>query len=69
MQEGQIEIAELPGKRIEVVHQGFIEQWKVLCSKKNNKMEDILDGRINIDISYKQRNCLNTTTIRYEIRE
>lgn len=53
----------------EIYESGFIEQWKVKCGKTNNKMEDILEGRVNIDIYYKQRNCLNITNIRYEIEE
>lgn len=53
----------------EIYDTGFIEQWKIKCNKQNNKMEDILEGRINLEVHYKQRNCLNITKIKYEIQE
>lgn len=48
---------------------GVIEQWKIQCNGLNNKAENMLDGTFILDVSYKQKHCLNTTQITYTIQE
>jgi hypothetical protein len=48
---------------------GKIEQWNVVMDRRNNSPRDMRNGKYTLDISYKQRNCLNTTTIGYTIME
>ncbi len=45
-----------------------ITQWKVQCNTLNNKAEDMINGKYVIDISYRQKHCLNTTKITYTIQ-
>jgi hypothetical protein len=51
----------------EVAEEGKIEQWDVRCNSRNNKLSDMNNGKFVVDVFYKQRNCLNTTQLRYEI--
>ena len=53
----------------EIQENDVIEQWKVQCNSNNNKTKDMLSGIVVIDIYYKQRNCLNTTNIKYTLQE
>jgi len=46
---------------------GAIEQWKVQCNLQNNTVDDMMQGIFNVDVYYKQKNCLNTTQITYTI--
>lgn len=52
-----------------LVSEGLITQWDVMCNFRNNKVKDMEQGRFNLEISYKQTHCLNTTRLLYEIRE
>ncbi len=49
--------------------EGKIEQFKVICDFRNNKIADMESGKYIIDVYYKQRNCLNTTQLHYEVQE
>ena len=51
----------------EMVVEGKIEQWKIVCDKRNNKYTDMENGVYHLDIQYKQRNCLNITQINITI--
>ena len=53
----------------EIQENDVIEQWKVQCNSNNNNTKDMLSGIVVIDIYYKQRNCLNTTNIKYTLQE
>lgn len=44
-----------------------IEQFKVMCDKRNNTINDLEKGDIVLDVHYKQKHCLNTTKLRYTI--
>jgi len=46
-----------------------IEQWKLQSNNLNNTIKDIENGTFVLDVSYKQRNCLNVTKIKYTIQE
>ena len=48
---------------------GDIEQWKIQCNTLNNTIEEMMNGKFNLDIYYKQRHCLNTSKITYTIIE
>lgn len=50
-------------------NKGDIEQWKVQCNTLNNKLEDMLNGKFILDISFRQRNCLNVSKITYTVQE
>ena len=45
-----------------------IEQYKVMCDRRNNKIVDTERSIYNIDIEFKQKHCLNKTKIHYFIR-
>lgn len=51
----------------EVADEGKIEQWDVRCDARNNKASDMANGKFILDVFYKQRNCLNTTQLHYEV--
>jgi hypothetical protein len=53
----------------EVADEGKIEQWDVRCDGRNNKSSDMNDGRFILDVAYKQRHCLNTTVLHYDIED
>ncbi len=44
-----------------------ITQWKIVCDGRNNTTADMNSGLFFIDITYKQRNCVNNTYLQYEI--
>lgn len=46
---------------------GRISQGNVVCDARNNKMSKMDDGIFQLDISFKQSNCVNTTHIDYTI--
>lgn len=46
---------------------GTIEQYKVVCDRRNNKAANCLKGLFKFDIYFRQKNCLNTTKILYSI--
>lgn len=53
----------------EVGGDGKIEQWKVICDYRNNKVAQMDEGKYVFDVYYKQRNCLNMTHLRYNIKD
>lgn len=53
----------------EQIDEGKITQWNIICDFRNNKVEKMEQGIYIVDIHYKQRNCLNTTHLRYEIED
>jgi len=48
---------------------GEITQWNVICDLRNNKIADLESGTYTFDITYRQKNCLNTTQLQYEIQD
>lgn len=42
-----------------------IEQFKVICDRRNNKIENVRGGFFTLDVYFKARNCLNRTHISY----
>jgi len=54
---------------MELADEGKIEQWDVRCDGRNNKASDMSNGKYVMDVVYKQRHCLNTTTLHYEIED
>lgn len=49
--------------------EGKIEQYKVACDLRNNKVSDMEKGVFVLEVHYKQRHCANTTQLRYDIKE
>ena len=49
--------------------QGKIVSYKVMADRRNNKASDWEKGIYKFDVSYKQKNCLNTTQLLYTITE
>lgn len=49
--------------------EGKIEQWNIVCDYRNNKVTAMEAGRYTIDVYYKQRNCLNTTHLQYNLKD
>lgn len=45
-----------------------IEQYKVVCDRRNNKIIDMERSIYSIDVEFKQKHCLNKTKIHYFIR-
>ena len=46
----------------------ILTHWNVVCDQRNNKVVDMENGQYRLTVSYKQRNCLNTTELQYLIR-
>ncbi len=44
-----------------------ITQGKVVFDKRNNSRAELDSGRYKLDVSYKEWNCLNLSTITYVI--
>lgn len=51
----------------EKLNENEIEQWNVVCDGRNNTLKDQSMGIYRLDISYRQRNCFNTTELNYTI--
>lgn len=51
----------------ECADEGKIEQWDVCCDNRNNKASDMANGKYLLEVKYRQRNCLNVTTLIYNI--
>lgn len=45
----------------------FIEQVDVVFDKRNNKRSDMDDGKFHLETRFKQKNCLNTTSVLFKI--
>lgn len=45
-----------------------IQQFKVMCDMRNNRIANMERGLFYLTVQYKQTNCLNTTQIIYTIR-
>ncbi len=46
----------------------ILTHWNVICDLRNNKVVDMENGQYRLTVSYKQRNCLNTTELQYLVR-
>ncbi len=44
-------------------HSGKLEQWEVLCNRKNNTDEDMQKGIIHADVRFTQRSATHTVLI------
>jgi len=53
----------------DMVEQNKIEQWNVVCDRRNNKPSDVQNKMTHLDITYRQRNCFNITELHYLIQE
>ncbi len=51
----------------EIADDGKITQFKALCDLRNNTMDELENGSVKLTIDYKQKQCLNTTEITYQI--
>ena len=51
----------------DLVEQRKIDQWNVICDGRNNTPEDVKNKITHLHISYRQRNCYNTTELKYKI--
>ena len=49
--------------------QGKIEQGNAVCDLRNNSIQNMDKGIYIVEISYKQKNCLNTTRLIYTIKD
>jgi hypothetical protein len=53
----------------DMVEENKIDQWNIVCDGRNNKQSNIEKKLTYLDVSYQQRNCFNTTELRYTIKE
>lgn len=44
-----------------------ITQFVAMCDIRNNTLEELERGTVKLTIKYKQKDCLNTTEITYQI--
>lgn len=51
-----------------LVDEGKIEQYKVLCDHRNNTTKAMESGVYKLDVQYKQKHCFNVTKVIYTIR-
>lgn len=47
---------------------GKLQQYKVMCDLRNNRIANMERGVFYLTVQYRQTNCLNTTQIIYTIR-
>ncbi len=52
----------------EIYETGKITQFNVICDARNNPTFGA-EGRFYLTVSYRQKNCLNVTSLEYEITE
>jgi hypothetical protein len=45
----------------------IIDNVEVTCDSRNNTLEDIKAGKVNISVKYQQVHCLNITELNYTI--
>lgn len=53
----------------QVMDDGLINQWNVICDLRNNTIADMDSGTYILEIQYRQKNCLNTTRLIYTIKD
>lgn len=53
----------------DMVTDNRIDQWNVMCDRRNNKASDIWKNITVLDITYRQVNCYNTTKLHYIIKK
>lgn len=53
----------------ELTEDGKIMNYKVIADERNNKPNVNHSARLNIDIYFRQTNCINRTHLHYELRE
>ena len=46
-----------------------IEQFKVICDYRNNRLSQMEKGVYHFDVEYRQRNCVNITRVLYTITD
>lgn len=46
-----------------------IDQKNVICDLRNNSIADMEKGKYVLEVSYRQKNCLNTTRLVYTIQD
>lgn len=46
-----------------------IDQSNVMCDFRNNNVAEMERGNYVLEVSYRQRNCINTTRLVYHIRD
>ena len=46
-----------------------IDQSNVMCDFRNNNVAEMERGNYVLEVSYRQRNCVNTTRLVYHIRD
>lgn len=51
----------------ELYEQTIIEQYNVLCDQRNNTHSQMSNGIFNLTVKFKQRNCVNTSQLDFEI--
>ena len=51
----------------EYIEKDLITQYNVMCDKRNNPTSTTKQKITFLEVSYKQKNCLNNTTFNYEI--
>lgn len=47
---------------------GKLEQWDVICDKRNNNRFTADSGTVLLDITYRQKNCYNITKLLYAVK-
>lgn len=47
----------------------LIDQYNVISDMRNNTIRDMDRGVYTVEISYRQKNCLNTTRLIYTIKD
>jgi len=45
----------------------IIDQYDIIFDKRNNKRKDMDAGKFTIEIRFKQKHCLNVTSVKYLI--
>lgn len=60
-------IQDVIGLMIYLQDNEVISQWDVMCDRRNNSIELESNGIVNFYVKFKQWNCLNYTTLEYQV--
>jgi hypothetical protein len=62
--------AEIVGEFLDAyADSGKIDQWNVISDLRNNSIREMDKGNYVVEVTYRQKNCLNTTRLIYSIQD
>lgn len=60
-------VNDIAGVMSDLYENNIVCQWDVICDRRNNSFNSEGKGIVNLDVKFKQWNCLNYTKLEYQI--